>query len=70
MDAYEDLIRQTSTKESPWYVVPADTKAFSRVVVASAVINTLDSLGLKYPDVGKEKLAELEAIKVDLMAEE
>lgn len=70
MDAYEDLIRQTSTKESPWYVVPADTKAFSRVVVASAVINTLDSLGLKYPDVGKEKLAELEAIKADLMAEE
>ena len=70
MDAYEDLIRQTSTKESPWYVVPADTKAFSRVVVASAVINTLDSLGLKYPDVGKEKLAELEAIKAELLAEE
>ena len=69
MDAYEDLIRQTSTKESPWYVVPADTKAFSRVVVASAVINTLDSLGLKYPEVSKEKLAELEVIKADLMAE-
>ena len=70
MDAYEDLIRQTSTKESPWYVVPADNKAFSRVVVASAVINTLDSLGLKYPQVGKEKLAELEAVKADLLAEE
>ncbi len=70
MDAYEDLIRHTSTKESPWYVVPADNKAFSRVVVASAVINTLDSLGLKYPDVGKEKLAELEAVKAELMAEE
>jgi PPK2 family polyphosphate:nucleotide phosphotransferase len=70
MDAYEDLIRQTSTKESPWYVVPADNKAFSRVVVASAVINTLDSLGLKYPDVGKEKLAELEAVKADLLAED
>jgi PPK2 family polyphosphate:nucleotide phosphotransferase len=70
MDAYEDLIRQTSTKESPWYVVPADNKAFSRVVVASAVINTLDSLGLKYPQVGKEKLAELEAVKADLLAED
>ncbi len=70
MDAYEDLIRQTSTKESPWYVVPADNKAFSRVVVASAVINTLDSLGLKYPQVSKEKLAELEAVKAELLAEE
>ena len=70
MDAYEDLIRQTSTKESPWYVVPADNKAFSRVVVASAVINTMDSLALKYPEVGKEKLAELEAVKADLLAEE
>jgi PPK2 family polyphosphate:nucleotide phosphotransferase len=70
MDAYEDLIRHTSTKESPWYVVPADTKAFSRVVVASAVINTLDSLGLKYPEVGKEKLAELEAVKAELLAED
>jgi PPK2 family polyphosphate:nucleotide phosphotransferase len=70
MDAYEDLIRHTSTKESPWYVVPADTKAFSRVVVASAVINTLDSLGLKYPEVGKEKLAELEAVKTELLAED
>jgi PPK2 family polyphosphate:nucleotide phosphotransferase len=70
MDAYEDLFRHTSTKESPWYVVPADTKAFSRVVVASAVINTLDSLGLKYPEVGKEKLAELEAVKTELLAED
>src|SRR5712675_432629 len=58
MKAYEELIRQTSTKDSPWYVVPADNKAFSRVVVASAVINTMDSLGLKYPKVGEEKLAE------------
>jgi len=70
MDAYEDLIRETSTKESPWYVVPADNKAFSRVVVASAVINTLDSLDLKYPKVGEEKLAELNAVKADLMAED
>jgi len=70
MDAYEDLIRETSTKESPWYVVPADNKAFSRVVVASAVINTLDSLDLKYPKVSEEKLAELNAVKADLMVED
>jgi PPK2 family polyphosphate:nucleotide phosphotransferase len=70
MKAYEDLIRNTSTKESPWYVVPADNKAFSRVVVASAIIHTLDSLDLKYPKVSQEKLAELNAVKADLLAEE
>jgi PPK2 family polyphosphate:nucleotide phosphotransferase len=70
MDAYEELIRHTSTKESPWYVVQADNKAFSRVVVASAIINMLDSLDLKYPKVGREKLAELEEVKKELMAEE
>jgi hypothetical protein len=69
MNAYEDLIRHTATKESPWYVVPADNKAFSRVVVASAVIHTLDSLGLKYPKVSEEKLAELNEIKEALLAE-
>lgn len=69
MKAYEELIRHTSTKESPWYVVPADNKAFSRVVVASAVINTMDSLGLKYPKVSEEKLAELNAVKDELLAE-
>ena len=70
MDAYQELIRHTSTKESPWYVVPADNKAFSRVVVASAIINTLDGLDLKYPKVSEEKMAELLKIKADLMAEE
>jgi PPK2 family polyphosphate:nucleotide phosphotransferase len=70
MKAYEDLIRHTSTKESPWYVVPADNKAFSRVVVASAIIHTLDSLDLKYPKVSQEKLAELNAVKADLLAED
>jgi PPK2 family polyphosphate:nucleotide phosphotransferase len=70
MDAYQELIRHTSTKESPWYVVPADNKAFSRVVVASAIINTLDGLDLKYPKVSEEKLAELNKVKAELMAEE
>src|SRR3974390_3206547 len=47
--AYEDMISNTATKESPWYVVPADNKWFSRVVVASAVIDTLASLDPAYP---------------------
>jgi PPK2 family polyphosphate:nucleotide phosphotransferase len=70
MNAYEELIKNTATEKSPWYVVPADNKAFARIVVASAIINTLDSIGLKYPTVSKEKLAELAEIKKQLEGEE
>jgi PPK2 family polyphosphate:nucleotide phosphotransferase len=69
MRAYEDMIRNTATKKSPWYVVPADNKWFTRTVVAAAVIDTLASLGLKYPKVDKEKLAELARVRRALMAE-
>jgi PPK2 family polyphosphate:nucleotide phosphotransferase len=67
-DAYEDMIRNTATKYAPWYVVPADNKWFSRVVVAAAVIDTLDSLDLEYPEVGPDKLKELAASKRILLA--
>jgi len=67
MEAYEDMIRHTASDEAPWYVVPADNKWFTRVVVAAAVIETLHSLGLKYPEVGKDKLKELAAAKKVLL---
>ena len=70
MNAYEDMIRNTSTKKAPWYVVPADNKAYARIVIASAIIDALDALDLKYPKVGKEKIAELLEIKKTLLAEE
>jgi PPK2 family polyphosphate:nucleotide phosphotransferase len=70
MKAYEELIRETAAKDAPWYVVPADNKAFSRVVVASAIIHTMDSLGLKFPKVSEEKLAELKQVEQELMAED
>lgn len=63
MDAYEDMIRHTATKEAPWYVVPADNKWFTRLVVAAAVIDALSSLGLHYPEVGPEKRKELAAAR-------
>jgi PPK2 family polyphosphate:nucleotide phosphotransferase len=63
MRAYEDLIRHTSAPEAPWYVVPADNKWFTRIVVAAAVIEALDALDLHYPKVSKEKLKELAAAK-------
>jgi PPK2 family polyphosphate:nucleotide phosphotransferase len=70
MEAYEDAIRETATKDSPWYVVPADNKPFARIIVASALINTLDSLGLSYPAVSQAKKNELEQIKRELLAED
>ena len=69
MAAYEDMIRNTATKEAPWYVVPADNKWFTRVVVAAAIIDALASLDVKYPVVGPEKLKELVAAKRALLAE-
>jgi PPK2 family polyphosphate:nucleotide phosphotransferase len=67
MEAYEDMIRHTATPEAPWYVVPADNKWFTRVVVAAAIIQTLDSLDLKYPEVGPDKLKELAAARAALV---
>jgi PPK2 family polyphosphate:nucleotide phosphotransferase len=66
--AYEDMIRNTATKDSPWYVVPADNKWFSRVIVASAVIDTLAGLKLSYPSVDKAKLAEIAKAKKELLS--
>jgi PPK2 family polyphosphate:nucleotide phosphotransferase len=65
--AYEDMIRNTATKGSPWYVVPADNKWFSRVVVAAAVIDALADLDLAYPRVDEAKLAEIEEAKKILL---
>ena len=59
MQAYEDTIRNTATKYAPWYVIPADNKWFTRVAVASAVIEVLTSLDLAYPTVDEKKLDEL-----------
>lgn len=70
MAAYEDMIRHTASETAPWYVVPADNKWFTRVVVAAAVIETLASLNLAYPEVGKEKLKELAAAEAALRGEE
>jgi PPK2 family polyphosphate:nucleotide phosphotransferase len=68
MEAYEQMIQETATKEAPWYVVPADNKWFTRVVVAGAVIETLDSLDLAYPKVDEGKLKELATAKKKLLS--
>jgi PPK2 family polyphosphate:nucleotide phosphotransferase len=69
MAAYEEAIRETATPAAPWYVVPSDNKWFTRMVVASAVVDCLGSLGLAYPEVGPEAKAGLAAAKKALLAE-
>ena len=63
MQAYEDMIRTTATKQAPWYVVPADNKWFTRLVVAASIVETLDGLKLSYPEVDPQKRKELQAAR-------
>jgi len=65
--AYEDMIRNTAAEHAPWYVVPADNKWFTRLVVSAVVVDTLESLDLAYPTVSAEKRKELEAAKKILL---
>jgi len=69
MDAYEEAIRETATEGAPWYVVPADNKWFTRVVVAAAIIDALASLDLRYPEVSAAQRKELAAARRQLAAE-
>ena len=69
MEAYEEMIRHTVSPEAPWYVVPADNKWFTRIVVSAAVIEALDSLDLEYPKVDKAKQKELEVARQQLLSE-
>jgi PPK2 family polyphosphate:nucleotide phosphotransferase len=66
MKAYEDMIRHTASDHAPWYVVPADNKWFTRLVVAAAIIDGLDSLKLHYPRVNETKRAELAKARDEL----
>jgi len=60
MAAYEDMIKHTATPYAPWYVVPADHKWFTRIVVAAAIVDTLEGLDLSYPKVDSQKRKQLE----------
>jgi len=69
MVAYEDMIRATSRPNAPWYVVPANNKAFARLVVAKAMIEALEKLDLKFPKVDPAALKEMEKVRKALLAE-
>jgi PPK2 family polyphosphate:nucleotide phosphotransferase len=69
MHAYEDMIRHTSTRHAPWYVVPADNKWFTRLVVAAAVIDALEQMSLAFPKIDGAKRRELKAARAALERE-
>jgi PPK2 family polyphosphate:nucleotide phosphotransferase len=67
MEAYEETIRETASENSPWYVVPADNKWFTRVTVAAAVIDALAAMKLQYPKISEAKGEELAAVRKELL---
>jgi PPK2 family polyphosphate:nucleotide phosphotransferase len=69
MDAYQDMIRHTATEYAPWYVVPADHKWFTRIVVAAAIVDALESLNLSFPKVDAARRAEIKAARAALLHE-
>jgi PPK2 family polyphosphate:nucleotide phosphotransferase len=69
MRAYEEAITATASKRAPWFVVPADHKWFTRLVVAAAIVETVEQLQLSYPRVSSQKMRELRAIR-DALARE
>jgi PPK2 family polyphosphate:nucleotide phosphotransferase len=68
-EAFEETIQNTATKHAPWYVVPADHKWYTQLVVASAIITALEELDLSFPDVDKAKKKELESVRESLLHE-
>jgi PPK2 family polyphosphate:nucleotide phosphotransferase len=69
MKAYEETIRHTATPHAPWFVVPADNKWYTRLVVSEAIVDALDSLDLHFPKVDAARRIELEAARVALERE-
>jgi PPK2 family polyphosphate:nucleotide phosphotransferase len=66
MEAYDDMIRHTASEEAPWFVVPADNKWYTRLIVMGAVVDALDGLNLSYPKVSAAAKKALKAARAGL----
>ena len=66
MAAYEEMIQHTATPHAPWYVVPADKKWYTRLVVSAAIVDALENLNLRYPVVGAAQRKTLKAARIAL----
>jgi PPK2 family polyphosphate:nucleotide phosphotransferase len=69
LGAYEEMIQHTSSEDAPWYVVPADHKWFTRIVVADAIVDTLESMDIHYPKVDDQQRQELATARALLEAQ-
>ena len=67
MRAYTDAIRETSSKASPWYIIPADEKWFTRLAIAQVIIDTMEKLNLRFPHLTHKKRRELAKAHDDFM---
>jgi polyphosphate kinase 2 (PPK2 family) len=63
MSTYEACLSATSTREAPWYVVPADDKENARLIVSQIILDTLNRLEMTYPEVSAERQKELQSIR-------
>jgi hypothetical protein len=69
MKAYEEMLNETSTSYSPWYVVPANNKWYTRAVVADVITKRISEMDLAFPAVSESTMAELREVKKKLMEE-
>jgi len=67
MEAYEECLSATSTKESPWYIVPADDKENSRLIISTIILETLRKIKMSYPEADAKRREELQAIRETLV---
>jgi polyphosphate kinase 2 (PPK2 family) len=68
-ERYEDTIRHTATAHAPWYVIPADSKSFARLVAATVLVERMEALDLQYPKLDEAQLTELKTAEAALRAE-
>jgi Polyphosphate kinase 2 (PPK2) len=67
MSAYEECLSATSTREAPWYVVPADDKENARLIVSQIILDMLNGLAMEYPEISAERRKELQSIRERLI---
>jgi PPK2 family polyphosphate:nucleotide phosphotransferase len=66
MEAYDEAIRATASKTAPWFIVPADNKWFTRLVVAAAIVEAVENLDLEYPKLTQDQMKDLAAARAEL----
>jgi hypothetical protein len=69
MAAYEDCLQETSTKNAPWYAVPADDKKTARLIVSKVILETLKGMKMKFPELSEAQRTEMAGLREQLAKE-